>query len=524
MKNTYQFGDVPMVTKFGYTYPDISLGQMLDISAKHCPERTAIIFEDKEIKYKEFAQISNRIANGLVFMGVRKGDRVANYMQSGADFIFCSYGIWYTGAYHVPVNPMLVERELEYILNHSGTKVVFTDETCSPTLKKVLPRAKTVEKVVYCGEKPEPDMINFKDWVEKQSDEPVKIEINPVEDIANLLYTSGTTGVPKGSMNTHGNLISSIKSAIEGWGLSEGTVILYGVPMFNLYGLYYQVGLPFYLRSTLIIPSPRWDPLKFLEANQRYKPEMWEFITPMYVSLCMVPDIDKYDFSNVRIACNGGARLPPELARKFKELTGVTINNNYGSTEDGLITSNPVEDMRIDTIGKAVPCAEVKVFDDNDKEVPVGEVGEIVVRGPSIFKGYYEMPSETEEAMRSGWFHTGDAGWMDEDGYFHFTDRKKDLIITSGFNVMPAEVEDVLYGHPAVQDAAVVGVSDPYRGEMVKAYILLKPEQEVSAEQIEKFCRERLAAYKIPRQIEFVDYMPRTASGKVLRRAFKEEK
>jgi long-chain acyl-CoA synthetase len=357
------------------------------------------------------------------------------------------------------------------------------------------------------------------------ADEPV----DPAQDVAVFQYTGGTTGRSKGAMLTHFNLVANVQQIhahASQEPLTEGDKILTVIPLFHVYGMTCAMNLGI-LTGTNVILLPRFEPLEVLQTIQRHRPTYFPGVPTMYVALNAYPGAEQYGIDAIRICNSGSAPLPIELIQSFEKKTGARMYEGYGLSEASPTThSTPRHGVKkAGSIGIPLPSTEARIVDleTGTRTMPIGEAGELVIRGPQVMKGYWNMPEETALALRDGWLYTGDIARMDEDGYFYIIDRKKDLIIAGGYNVYPREIEEVLYTHPAVLEAVVVGVPDAYRGESVKAFIVLKPGASATAEEIEQFCRQNLAAYKIPRQIEFRDSLPKTAVGKILRRVLAEE-
>jgi long-chain acyl-CoA synthetase len=353
-------------------------------------------------------------------------------------------------------------------------------------------------------------------------------EINPKEDVATFLYTGGTTGVPKAVMSTHFNLVANAYQTLE-WvpDRTPDEVFIGALPYFHSYGMTTSLNAPIALGATIVLmPDPR-DIKRILKAIHKYRVSIFCGVPTLYMAILNHPDLKKYDLSSIKACISGAAPLPVEVKREFERITGGKLVEGYGLSETSPVThANPLYGVNKEgSIGVPFPDTLSVVVDDEGRILPIGEVGEIAIKGPQVMKGYWKMEEETKKTLINGWLLTGDMGRMDEDGYFYIVDRKKDLIIAGGYNIYPREVEEVLYEHPAVVEAAVVGVPDPYRGETVKAYVVLKEDYrgKVTEKEIIEFCKERLAAYKVPKIVEFRDELPKSAVGKILRRVLKEE-
>jgi long-chain acyl-CoA synthetase len=361
---------------------------------------------------------------------------------------------------------------------------------------------------------------------------PKAVRIEPRKDLALLQYTGGTTGTPKGAMLTHYNLIVNVEQ-VKAWvPLEPEDAHLSVIPLFHIFGMTVAMNSPIYQRSTMILlPDPR-DIHAVIKAIEKYRPAIFPGVPTMYIALINRPDISKHNLRSIRLCVSGASALPSEVQKKFEALTGGRLVEGYGLTETSPVTHvNPLDEPqknRPGTIGIPFPDTQAKIvdLDTGEHDVPAGEAGELVISGPQVMLGYWNKPDENKVAIRGGWFHTGDIATMDQDGYFRIVDRKKDMIDVSGFKVWPREVEEVLFEHPAVQEAAVVGIPDERSGEAVKAYVVLRKgnEGKVTADELTKFCKERIASFKAPKVVEFKNELPKTAVGKVLRRELRKEK
>ncbi|MCA1830288.1 MAG: AMP-binding protein, partial [Actinobacteria bacterium] len=346
------------------------------------------------------------------------------------------------------------------------------------------------------------------------------------EDLAALVYTSGTTGKPKGAMLSHGNLIANLDqiSKIPRLAESGEDVVLVALPLFHIYALNAILGLTLRSGATAVLQE-RFDPVASLDAIERHRVTVLPGAPPMFIAWLSTPGVERRDLSSIRLAISGASGLPGPVLEEFERRLGIAIWEGYGLTESSpVLTSTAAGDRpKPGSIGKPLPGIELRLVDEQDNDVEEGDPGEIVVRGPNVFGGYWRQDAETQTARRGGWLHTGDVAYADDDGYLHIVDRKKDLVIVSGFNVYPREVEDVLYRHPKIADCAVVGVPHPYTGEAVKAVVVLKPGERATEEEIIDHCKRSLARFKCPQVVEFVAELPHTLTGKVLRRALREE-
>jgi len=534
-------------------YPDRPLYTNLEESARKHPDATAIIFLNSKLSYGQLNQLADRFAAALQQLGVKKGDRVAIYMANCPQYVIGYYGALKAGAIVVTFNPLYSAREVGHQLKDSGAESILVMSRFYPIVKQV--RAQTALKNVIVtnikeyfpplikllftlfkekheGDRQDisgdPDAHWFQDVLGQAPAKSQPVEVKP-SDTACFLYTGGTTGVPKGAELSHSNLMSNAV-ACRHWlhDIEEAKeVVLTALPLYHSYGMTTCMNLSVYAAAAmLLIPNPRDIPDLMKNIN-KHRPTLFPGVPTMYVAFNNFPDIDKYDVKSIRACISGAAGLPVEVQKRFQELTGARLVEGFGLSEASPVThANPIfGKVKIGTIGLPWPDTEAKIVDleTGKKELPVGEIGELIIRGPQVMKGYWNMPEETAIALREGWLYTGDIARMDDEGYFQIVDRKKDMIIAGGFNIYPRDVEEVLYEHPKVKEAVVAGIPDPYRGETVKAYIILKEGETVTEEEIIEFCKGKMAKYKVPRAVEFRTELPKTIVGKILRRMLVEE-
>ncbi len=512
----------------------------------------AIYYFESVISYDELDRMSDAFAHALKDMGIQRGDRVAIYMQNIPQFVIAQYGIWKVGGIVVPLNPMYKTKELTYYFRDASVRVLVCMESLYGEIVEKAVEETCIQHVITTSEldflepkSPPPSILRGAEKVKglKTKDfftlleqyygkPPLDTKLTP-EDIAYLTYTSGTTGPPKGAMNTHGNVIFNSEVYRQCWRLTPSDIMLGVAPLFHVTGMVGHVGTCVASGTPLIL-FYRFDPKTTFQMIERWKASCTIGAITVFIALMNDAEIGKYDLSSLRKVYSGGAPVIPAVVERFEQLTGTYIHNVYGLTESTSPATLVPLGMRapVDrstgaiSIGLPIPGHDAKIMDlsDPEKELPAGEVGELAFKGPGIIPGYWNKPEETAYAIRQGWLFTGDVGTMDNKGWIYLLDRKKDMIIASGFKVWPREVEDTIYLHPSVREVAVVGIPDPYRGETVKAFVALKEgyEGKVSAEEIMAFCKERMAAYKYPREVEFVKEIPKTATGKFLRRAFRE--
>jgi len=534
-----------------FKVPDISAIDMFNRSVSRYPKSPAIHYFDGTLTYEELEFLANSMAAGLSDFALKKGDRVIVQLQNIPQFLIATYACWKLGAIVVPLNPMYKERELEFYCNDSGAKAIITMEACYPEVQKLVGKVPfkhvitTSELDFFPSQYPLPEIlknsrkekvsetIDFVSLLQRFKDAPYNLAKLVPQDIAYITYTSGTTGPPKGAMNTHGNVVFCAHAIQMLYWLNRSDKMIATAPFIHV------TGTIVFLASTSLVGIPviafyRFDAGEVLRLIEKWRGTMSVGPTTAYISLTNHPDIKKRDISSWYKVGAGGAPLSAGVVQKFEEVTGKYIHNGYGLTE----TTSPAISTPlgyrdpVDTITKAVaigiPILDTlaKVVDEETGvDLPPNKEGEIIIKGPNVIPGYWNKPEETSIAIKDGWLYTGDIGKMDENGWFYIIDRKKDLINASGFKVWPREVEDVLYLHPAVKEACVVGIPDAYRGETVKAFVSLKDEykQKVTPEELIEFCRDKMAAYKYPRAVEIIPEIPKTISGKVLRRQIREE-
>ncbi|MFC4355966.1 long-chain-fatty-acid--CoA ligase [Chryseomicrobium palamuruense] len=534
-------------------YESVPIQEFLTRSAKKYPENTAIHFMGKEMNYEELYESSLKFANYLKTLGIEKGDRVAIMLPNCPQGVIAYYGILYAGGVVVQTNPLYTEREAQYQLKDSGAKAIITLDILYPRISKIMNET-DLENLIITGIKdylPFPKNLVYPFIQKKQygfsvkvehrganhlftevikvaKAEPINVEIDADHDLAMLQYTGGTTGFPKGVMLTHKNLVSNV-TMCKNWlyECKDGQERVLGIlPFFHVYGMTTVLVLSVMQGNTMIL-LPKFDVETALKTIDKQKPTLFPGAPTIYIGILNSPNLEKYDLSSINACISGSAALPVEIQEKFERVTGGRLVEGYGLTETSPVThANLIyTDKRVKgSIGIPWPDTESAVFQmDSTEPLPVGEVGEIAVRGPQVMQGYWNRPEETAMTIRNGWLLTGDLGYMDEDGYFYVVDRKKDMVIAGGFNIYPREIEEVLYEHEAIQECVVAGIPDPYRGETVKAYIVLKEGHHVTEEDLDTYCRTKLAAFKVPRFYEFRDELPKTAVGKILRRTLIEE-
>lgn len=514
--------------------PDMAqatLPEVLESTCERYPERSAVYFKGMQMDYQTLTERVRRFAAGLRDLGIEKGDRVGIMLPNCPHFPIAYYGIMQAGAIVVQINPMAVPAELEHYLRDSGAKAIVVFAPLLPVIDKVA-QAASLKKIVVelppSGQTYSGNSLLFEAlFASGESLSRVPLSAN---DIAVLQYTGGTTGRSKGAMLTHGNLVYNAYQISQILQESKGEAdeqdrILTVIPLFHVYGMTVCMNMGILDGSQLIL-LPRFDRDEVLETIRDTKPTLFPGVPTMYVAVNAHPNAADYGLSSIRYCLSGSAPLPVEIIKEFTAKTGSTIMEGYGLSEASPVTHfNPVDKQKAGSVGKAILYTESKIVDlqDGTRELPPGEAGELIIRGPQVMSGYWNMPEETANVLRDGWLYTGDIAYRDEEDYYYIVDRKKDMIIAGGYNIYPREVEEVLYQHPAVLEAVVIGIPDAYLGENVKAVVVLKADANLTAEELHAFCRENMAAYKVPRIIEFRDSLPKTAVGKILRRTLREQ-
>jgi long-chain acyl-CoA synthetase len=526
----------------------ITMPEVLARTAARFPDHPALLFMGKRISYRELESQVNRFARALSEIGVKAGDKVAMLLPNMPQIVIADYAAFRIGAVTVMNNPLYTERELACQLNDSDSTVLVTLDILYP-LAMNLKRTTGIRSVVFChitdylpfpGNKllpylkkelyqkipPEPGVHEFLPLLQRQSEAPVENAAR-WEEVGALLYTGGTTGVGKGVMLTHANISCNVQQ-LRAWfpDAKDGEESMLAVfPFFHAAGWTGMQNLSI-LGGWTDILVPRPEPKAIIEILKKWKPTILPGVPTIYIGLLAREEFRRMDLSSLKGFLAGAAPLPLEVIRKLKALKDGPVINVYGLTEiSPMGTATPWGgDEKPGTVGVPLPGTDLKIVDleTGTRELPAGEAGEICFKGPQVMKGYYKKPGETEAALKDGWLYTGDIGFLDADGYLTIVDRKKDLILASGFNIYPKEVDEVLYAHPKILEACTIGVPDEYRGETVKAYVVLKPGEQATEEEIAEHCKKTLAPYKVPKSVEFIEELPKSAVGKVLRRELKE--
>lgn len=535
-------------------YPNVPLFALLEDAARKYPDSPCTIFKGAKISYREMNELTDRLAAGLADLGVKKGDRVGIFIPNTPQFVLAFFGILKLGAVVVTTNPLYKAREIEHQANDAGIEVMLVMSNFYNLIKEAQPKTRIRTVVVTNIKEALPPVLAFlfgltKEkkggfrvqlaegdvWMQdliarhKPEDRP-KVEVSP-DDNALFQYSGGTTGIPKAAIVLHRNPVANALQ-IRAWMVNaeDGKeTVLMAIPLYHVYGL--VAGMLFAIRtggSMVMVPNPR-DLKDVLTNIQKYKTTVFPGVPTLYNAINNHPDVlaGKYNLRTIKGCISGSAPLMRETKEKFEALTGGTVFEGYGMSETPTATHcNPLlGENRTGSIGLPLPDVDCRIIslDDGVTALPVGEIGELVVKGPQVMKGYHNMPTETANMLREGWLYTGDIARMDEDGYFYIVDRKKELIKPGGYQVWPREVEEVITEHPKVLEAGVAGVPDPYRGETVKAWVVVKPGETLTEEEVKAWCKERLANFKVPTMVEFRKELPKTTVGKILRRELVRE-
>jgi long-chain acyl-CoA synthetase len=535
-------------------YPDVSLFFFLEDAARKYPNTPCTIFKGARISYREMNELTDRLAAGLASLGIKKGDRVGLFMPNTPQFVMAYFAILKVGGIVVATNPLYSPREIEHQVNDAGIEVMVVMSNFYRTIKDLQPKTKIRTLVVTNLKETLPPVLSFLFGLTKEKKGGFRVQLGQgdlwmqdlisrfkpedrpdvkvtADDDALFQYSGGTTGISKGAIAMHRNLVAN-SLQIRHWMMNaeDGKeVVLMAIPLFHVYGM--VAGMLFAIRtgaSMVMVPNPR-DLKDVLSNIQKYKATVFPGVPTLYNAINNNPEViaGKYDLRSIKACISGSAPLMRETKEKFESVTGGKLFEGYGLSEAPTATHcNPLlGENRTGSIGLPLPDVDCRIvsLDDGMTVLQPGEIGELAVRGPQVMKGYHNMPTETVNTLREGWLYTGDIARMDEDGYFYIVDRKKELIKPGGYQVWPREVEEAISEHPRVLEAGVAGVPDPYRGETVKAWVVVKPGESVTEEEIKAWCAERLAKYKVPTFVEFRDELPKTTVGKILRRELVRE-
>ena len=558
MTTAIKYEDKPWLTSYEkgvppkVDYEEIALPAILEKSADQFPEKTAVLFQGYKITYRQLDDMVNRFAACLHEFGIKKGDSVAILLPNLIPCVAAYYAILRLGAIAVMNNPLYSDRELEHQFNDSASKVLITLDLLGNRMIDLRPKTQ-IKQIVYTSigdylpfpknllfplvakkknlaadVKSADNLFKWKDLLAAHPSNAPLVELS-LDDVAMYQYTGGTTGVSKGVMLTHGNLSRQVQQ-VAAWfpTFNKGTEIMLGaLPYFHVFGLSTAMNFAIYMGwGQLLVPKPQ--PEALLETIAKFKPTFAPLVPMMYIGMLNHPNISKVDMTSIKGCFSGSAPLPLEVIKEFEQKTGAVIVEGFGLTESTPVTHiNPFAGgkRKVGSIGVPISDTQCRIvdIDDGETDVATGETGELLVKGPQVMKGYHNKPEETTATLTDGWLHTGDIGKMDEEGYFYIVDRKKDMIISGGYNVYPRDIEEVFYQHPQVLEATAIGVPHPTRGEQVKVFVVLKEGETATLEELIEFCKDKLAAYKLPTEIEFRVELPKSNVGKILKKELRAE-
>jgi long-chain acyl-CoA synthetase len=532
-------------------YEDICLPNILERTAGKFPNKMALLFEGYKVTYGELNNMVNRFAAALHSFGIKEGDSVAILLPNLIPCVVAYYAILKIGGIVVMNNPLYSDRELIHQFNDSASKALITIDLLGNRMIDLRPKT-NIKQILYTSigdylpfpknllfplvakkkklaadVKSSADVYKWKNVLAKSSPNPPEVDLS-FDDVAMYQYTGGTTGVSKGVMLTHGNLSKQVQQ-VGAWfpAFDSNEIMLGALPFFHVFGLTTAMNLAIYLGwGDILVPKPQPEPL--IQAIRKFKPTFVPLVPTMYIGILNHPHIDNIDLTSIKGCFSGSAPLPLEVIRDFENKTGAVIVEGYGLTESSPVTHvNPFSGgkRKIGSIGIPISDTECRIVDlvDGNTDVPIGESGEILVKGPQVMKGYWNRPEETANTLTDGWLHTGDIGKMDEEGYFYIVDRKKDMILSGGLNVYPRDIEEVFYENPKVQEAAAIGIPHPSRGESVKVFVALKEGETATQEELIEYCKDKIAKFKLPTEIEFRNELPKTNVGKILKKDLRAE-
>lgn len=558
MNNQIKYDSLPWLSHYENGVPsEIRCDQtvlpgFLKRTAERFSDHIALNFQGYTITYRQLYDMVERFAGYLYKLGIRKGDKVAILLPNMIPCVVSYYAVLRIGGIVVMNNPLYSDRELEHQFNDSGSRILITldllanrmiDLRLKTKIKQIiytsigdyLPLPKKLLFILFgklkklaASVKRADKVYDFKGILKKDLPPAPDVRLT-FDDVAMYQYTGGTTGVSKGVMLTHGN-ISTQAQQLKAW-LPQfeigKEIMLSALPFFHVFGLTVCMNLSIYMGwQNILVPKPHADSL--IEMINNYRPTFTPMVPTMYISILNHPDIDRMELTSIKGCFSGGAPLPVEIIRGFEEKTGAVIIEGYGLTESSPVTHiNPFADgeRKVGSIGIPVPDTKCRIVDikDGKTDMPVGQPGELIIRGPQVMKGYLNNPKETAETFSDGWLHTGDIAKMDEEGYFYIVDRKKEMILSGGYNVYPRDIEEVIYEHPDIKEVAVIGIPHPTRGEAAKVFVVLKDSRQMTSKELIEYCSTRLAKYKLPTEIEFRNELPKSAVGKILKKELKAE-
>ena len=503
--------------------------ELIKRGAMYYPENVAVMFQGKTLTFKEVYSNSNRLANALLELGLKKGDRIAFLLANSEQSVEIDFAILLAGFVRVPLNTRLSEPEHRHMIEETEAKALLFTEEFQERTTELQKSLKSVQHFCQMNGTPESDsVIDMQKYTVDMSEKDPNVPVDE-KDLATIQYTSGTTGILKAAVHTQETWAAICNNILNSLEIREGDVMMHAAPLTHASG---TLVLPHWIKGAANAILPGFVPDQYLSAIEEVKPTMLNLVPTMIVMLLSHPDAEKHSFKSVRNVLYGASPMPREALRRGLELWGPKFVQYFGQTESPLILSllekedhlvgDEESEKRLLSCGRTVPTASLKICNEDGEEVKLGEIGEIVVKSQQSMIGYWNAPDLTAETIKDGWVYTRDMGYIDDLGFVYLVDRKSDMIITGGFNVYPREIEETIYEHPAVMEAAVVGTPDPKWVETIKAFVVLRPGQNATEEDIIEFCKDRLASYKKPTSVEFIDALPKTAVGKVLRRALRE--
>ncbi|GAA0448123.1 MAG: fatty acid--CoA ligase family protein [Bacillota bacterium] len=503
----------------------MNLSEQLAVTAKKYPDKTAYVFQHKETSYFELNHAVSLFASGLASLGYKKGDHVALVVGNSPYYVIGLYGALRLGLVIIPINPLYTSSEMTYIVKNGDVKAVITMDVLLEKFHAIDDQLPAINHYIVCDSEKNVSSPLFLQEKTKAFTEILALGetsfIDPSldqEDLAIILYTSGTTGTPKGAMLSHKNLYSNAKDTADYLTINNQDRVIAALPMFHVFCLTVSLNAPLMNGGTVLI-LPKFSPTDVFQVSKQYQATIFAGVPTMYNYLVRSGKEMVDHFSTIRLCISGGASMPVALLKSFEEIFHVKVSEGYGLSEASPVTCfNPLDRPRKPgSIGRSILHVENKVVDEFGEEVQVGEVGELVVRGPNVMLGYYKMPEESAIALKDGWLYTGDMARMDDEGYFYIVDRKKDMILVGGYNVYPREVEEVLYAHPGVSEVAVIGVPDSQTGEAVCSFVVVN-DSSITEDELLEYCATYLVKYKIPSTVEFLEELPKNTTGKILRK------
>ncbi|SDQ86927.1 fatty acid--CoA ligase family protein [Virgibacillus salinus] len=504
----------------------MNLTEQLSITAKENPHKTAYVFQDNETSYMELEGSVTKFASRLQELDYKKGDHIALVVGNSPYYVIALYGALRMGAVIIPINPLYTAHEMSYILKNGDVKAVITMDVLLEKFEAIADQVPSVKHYISCESGANISLdesslsAKLKSFTQLVQEGNLEFDAPQMsdEDTAIILYTSGTTGKPKGAMLSHKNIFSNAKDTADYLTISGDDRVIAALPMFHVFCLTVSLNAPLMNGGTVLI-MPKFSPQEVFKIATDHKATIFAGVPTMYNYLLQSAEGNSSAFAGIRLCISGGAAMPVALLSQFEEAFNAKVSEGYGLSEASPVTCfNPLDQPRKPgSIGKSIINVENKVIDEFGEEVETGEVGELAVRGPNVMKGYYKLEEETAVALRDGWLHTGDMARMDDEGYFYIVDRKKDMILVGGYNVYPREVEEVLYEHPSIAEAAVIGTPHPETGESVLSFVVTK-DPSLNEDILMEFCKMHLAKYKVPSKIEFMDELPKNTTGKILRK------